>query len=70
MYRKSEFDWDATIRESRRALELNPSLDLPHYFIAGAYYHLGLLDRAEAELREAAWPIPPITPSSCGTAAC
>ena len=29
-------------------------LDLPHYFIAGAYYHLGLLDRAEAELREAA----------------
>ncbi len=54
VYRKSEFDWDATIRESRRALALNPSLDLPHYFIAGAYYHLGLLERAEAELRDAA----------------
>ena len=54
VYRKSEFDWDATIRESRRALALNPSLDLPHYFIAGAYYHLGLLERADAELRDAA----------------
>ena len=51
VYRKSEFDWDATIRESRRALALNPSLDLPHYFIAAAYYHLGLLDRADAEVR-------------------
>lgn len=54
VYRKSEFDWDATILESRRALALNPSLDLPHYFIAGAYYHLGLLDRSDAELRDAA----------------
>ena len=53
VYRKSEFDWDATIRESRRALALNPSLDLPHYFIAAAYYHLGLLDRADAEVRDA-----------------
>ena len=53
VYRKSEFDWDATIRESRRALELNPSLDLPHYFIAASYYHLGLLDLADAELRDA-----------------
>jgi TolB-like protein len=53
VYRKTEFDWDATILESRRALELNPSLDLPHYFIAAAYYHLGLLDRAGAEARDA-----------------
>ena len=53
VYRKSEFDWAATIREAQRALALNPSLDLPHYFIAGAYYHLGLLDRADAELRDA-----------------
>jgi len=53
VYRKSEFDWDGAIRESRRALALNPSLDLPHYFMAAAYYHLGLLDQADAALRDA-----------------
>ena len=52
LYRKSDFNWDGTIRESRKALELNPNLDLPHYYIAGAYYHLGLLDLADAEVQK------------------
>ena len=51
--RKADFDWEATLEESRKALELNPNLDLARYFRAAAFYHLGLLDRAEEELRQA-----------------
>ena len=49
--RKSDFDWDRTISESRRAMALSSSLDLPHYYAAGAFYHLGLLDEADREVR-------------------
>ena len=49
--RSSEFDWKLVINESRRALELNPSLEMPHYYQAVAYYHLGLLDQIEKEVR-------------------
>jgi eukaryotic-like serine/threonine-protein kinase len=49
--RSSEFNWELVINESRRALELNPSLEMPHYYIAVAYYHLGLLDDVEKEVR-------------------
>ncbi len=52
--RKSDFDWDRTISESRRAIALSPSLELPHYYMAGAFYHLGLLDEAEREVRTGA----------------
>jgi tetratricopeptide (TPR) repeat protein len=52
--RKSDFDWDRAISESRRAIALSPSLELPHYYIAGAYYHLGLLEEAEREVRTGA----------------
>jgi len=52
--RKSDFDWDRTISESRRAIALSPSLELPHYYIAGAFYHLGLLEDAEREVRAGA----------------
>lgn len=48
--RRSEYDWEQTIREGRLALELSPSLDQPHYYIAGAYYHLGLLDLVDKEV--------------------
>jgi hypothetical protein len=41
------------IRESRRALELHPSMDVPHLYLAAAYFHLGLLNEAEAEVRAA-----------------
>jgi DNA-binding SARP family transcriptional activator/TolB-like protein/tetratricopeptide (TPR) repeat protein len=51
VHRKTEFDWEGTIRESRRALELNPSSALPHFYIGGALYHLGLLEAAERVVR-------------------
>jgi eukaryotic-like serine/threonine-protein kinase len=51
VYRNTEFDWPKTIAESRRALELNPSLALPHYLMAAAYYHLGLLELVDREAR-------------------
>ena len=51
--RKTDFDWALTLDESAKALELNPSLDLAHYFRAAAFYHLGLFDAAGAEMSQA-----------------
>jgi serine/threonine protein kinase/tetratricopeptide (TPR) repeat protein len=51
VYRALEFDWDSTIEESRLALAMNPSLDRPHYFVANAFGHLGLLDLVEPEVQ-------------------
>jgi DNA-binding winged helix-turn-helix (wHTH) protein/TolB-like protein len=51
--RKREFDWDAAVSESRRALTLNPNLDQPHLIQAAAFYHLGLMEQAQAELGSA-----------------
>jgi tetratricopeptide (TPR) repeat protein len=48
-----EYDWDTVIRESRRAIELSPSLDLPHAYLAVAYFHIGLLEEAELAINEA-----------------
>jgi tetratricopeptide (TPR) repeat protein len=53
VYRGVEFDWDRTLDESRLVLELNPNLDQPHFYRAAAFYHLGLLDLIEPELRAA-----------------
>ena len=53
VYGKTEFEWDRVIKESHRALELNPRLDLPHAYIARAFYHLGLLERAGERARAA-----------------
>jgi eukaryotic-like serine/threonine-protein kinase len=50
--RKADFDWRLTLEETGKALELNPNLDLARYFRAAAFYHLGLLDRADQELSE------------------
>ncbi len=50
-YRYTDFEWERTIEESRKALELNPNLGQPHFYIARAYYHLGLLDFIEPEVR-------------------
>jgi DNA-binding winged helix-turn-helix (wHTH) protein/TolB-like protein len=49
VYRKKDFNWEKVLDESSRALELNPSLDQPHYFRAAAFYHLGLLEEAAGE---------------------
>jgi DNA-binding winged helix-turn-helix (wHTH) protein/TolB-like protein len=48
--RKREFDWDATVASSRRALVLNPNLDQPRYYIATALYHQGLMAESLAEM--------------------
>jgi serine/threonine-protein kinase len=49
VYRSSEFNWEQTIAESDRALQMNPNLDQSHFFRATAFYHLGLLELAERE---------------------
>jgi tetratricopeptide (TPR) repeat protein len=49
--RNLEFDWDLAIDESDRALALNPSLEMPHFYRAAAFYHFGLFDRARTEIR-------------------
>ena len=53
VHRSTDFNWPQTIEEATRALELNPSLDQPHLYLASAFMHLGLLDRAAAEARAA-----------------
>ena len=53
VYGKTEFEWDRVFLESRRALALNPSLHLPHAYLSRAFYHLGLLERADEEARAA-----------------
>jgi adenylate cyclase len=50
VFRKTEFDWRRTIEESRLAIALSPSLHLPYHYMAGALYHLGLLEEAERAL--------------------
>ena len=51
VYGQTDFDWPRTISESRQTLALNPSLPLPHYYLARAFYHYGLLEMIESEVR-------------------
>jgi tetratricopeptide (TPR) repeat protein len=51
VYGQTDFDWPRTISESRETLALNPSLPLPHYYLARAFYHYGLLEMIEGEVR-------------------
>jgi tetratricopeptide (TPR) repeat protein len=60
VYRAIEFEWERALDEARLALVLNPNLDQPHLYRAAAYYHLGLLDLIEPELRSAA-EVNPVT---------
>jgi TolB-like protein/DNA-binding winged helix-turn-helix (wHTH) protein len=53
VHRFQEYDWDTVIHESIRALHLNPSLDIPHLYLATAYFHIGLLDQAESAVTAA-----------------
>lgn len=53
VYRRSDYNWEGTLTESRAALKLNASLDQPHYYLASAFYHLGLLDKVQEEVRAA-----------------
>jgi TolB-like protein/DNA-binding winged helix-turn-helix (wHTH) protein/Tfp pilus assembly protein PilF len=47
------FAHEAAMKECRRALELDPSLDEAHHLLGNVLMHIGLLDKALAELREA-----------------
>src|SRR5262249_11735594 len=49
--RQSRIHLAKTSVESRRALELNPNLDQPHYYRASAFWHLGLFELSELEVR-------------------
>jgi TolB-like protein len=51
VHREVTFDWDQTLLESERALQLNPNLDQPHFYRAAAFYHLGLFDLVEPEVQ-------------------
>lgn len=53
VYRYGEFDWDRVISQSHEALRLNPSLEMPHYYLAVAFYHLGLARLVEPQVRAA-----------------
>jgi tetratricopeptide (TPR) repeat protein len=53
LYSSSEFDWERTIAEGRRALEINPHLPMPHLYIGRAFYHLGLFAQAVQEVEAA-----------------
>jgi DNA-binding winged helix-turn-helix (wHTH) protein/TolB-like protein len=48
--RHTDFDWERTIEQSMEALRLNASLDLPHYYLASAFQHIGRLDLVEPEV--------------------
>lgn len=48
--RYTEVDWERVIEQSFEALRLNPSLDLPHYYVASALQHVGKLDLVEDEV--------------------
>ena len=47
VYRYSDAAPERCIAASRRALELNPSLESPYHHMANAFYHLGLFDLSE-----------------------
>jgi len=49
----NHFPHDKAIKEYRRALELNPSLDEARHQLAVVYAHIGLLDEALQELEKA-----------------
>jgi adenylate cyclase len=51
--RSTDFDWKNVITVASRALDRNPTLDQSHAFVAAAFMHLGLLDRASSEARRA-----------------
>ena len=51
--RHAEFDWERTIEQSAQALRLNASLDLPHFYLASAFQHIGRLDLVEREITAA-----------------
>ena len=49
----SRFQHEQAIQSYRRAIELDPKLDEAHHQLALVYFHIGLFDKAEAEIGKA-----------------
>ena len=49
---RNHFTVEFSVREFRRAIELNPNLDDAHHQLGTLYLHIGLLDKAVAELEK------------------
>ena len=47
-----QFAHEQSVREDRRALELNPNLEVAHAHVGFIYLHIGLLDQAIAEFQK------------------
>ena len=50
---QNHYQHEAVVTEIRRALKLNPNLAEAHHQLGNIYNHVGLLDRAKAEIEEA-----------------
>jgi TolB-like protein/DNA-binding winged helix-turn-helix (wHTH) protein/Flp pilus assembly protein TadD len=48
-----QFEYERAVRELRRAIALNGNLDEAHHQLGMIYLHIGLIDEAVAEFREA-----------------
>lgn len=51
--RANKWSYERAVVDYRHALELNPNLAEAHHQLANVYNHVGLLDKAEGEIREA-----------------
>jgi serine/threonine protein kinase len=49
----SHFAHEQAIREFRRAIELNPNLAEAHHWLGAVYLHIGLLEKANEQFRDA-----------------
>ncbi|HEY0348071.1 MAG TPA: tetratricopeptide repeat protein, partial [Pyrinomonadaceae bacterium] len=49
----NHFPHEAVIQSYRRALDLDPNFDEAHHQLGVVYFHIGLLDKGLAELKEA-----------------
>ena len=49
----NRFPHDLAVQAYKRAIELNPKLDEAHHQLALVYMHVGMLDKAWAQLEQA-----------------
>ena len=51
--RANDWSYERAVADYRHALELNPNLAEAHHQLANVYNHVGLLDKADAEIKNA-----------------
>jgi len=49
----NRFPHEQAIQSDKRAVDLDPNLEQAHHHLGVMYFHIGLLDKADAELRQA-----------------